>query len=110
MGGVGWHSGCELVCSQWSLQLRQRASVPHQQAPSVPPPASPSHRALCLCLNFAMHDGSAPPSADYLEVMKDKGLVLRTDVFEVLLAQLAGGGAGGGDDDGDGDSGGAGNA
>jgi hypothetical protein len=62
-----------------------------------------------LYLNFAMHDGSAPPSAEYLEVMKDKGLVLRTDVFEVLLAQLEGGGAGGGDD-GDGDSGGAGNA
>jgi hypothetical protein len=57
-----------------------------------------------------MHDGSAPPSAEYLEVMKDKGLVLRTDVFEVLLAQLEGGGAGGGGDDGDGDSGGAGNA
>jgi hypothetical protein len=37
--------------------------------------------------------------------MKDRGLVLRTDVFEVLLAQLEGDGGGGG-----GDGGGAGNA
>ncbi len=33
------------------------------------------------------------PGAEYLEVMKDKDLVMRTDVFEVALAQLEGGAA-----------------
>ena len=92
--------------------VRSPASARLLQAPSAPPPAQrgpPWHlcpyRAFCLLLSPDPCDLSAPRSAEYLEVMKDRGLVLRTDVFEVLLAQLEGDGGGGG-----GDGGGAGHA
>ncbi|EFN57952.1 hypothetical protein CHLNCDRAFT_142066 [Chlorella variabilis] len=44
------------------------------------------------CDGLALLNGHAPPKelSEYVEVMKDKELTLRTDVFEVVLAQLEG--------------------
>ncbi len=40
------------------------------------------------CRVHALNCALSPKPAEYIEVMKDKELVLRTDVFEVLLQQL----------------------
>ena len=87
---VGWR---RVGPSRLFLSPPARSSSPvpiHPQNAQLPPPPT--------------------AAAEYLEVMKDKGLVLRTDAFEVVLAQLdheqaameagGGGGGGGGDDNG----------
>lgn len=44
------------------------------------------------CDGLALLNGTVPPKelSEYMEVMKDKELVMRTDVFEVALVQLEG--------------------
>ncbi|KAL4447355.1 hypothetical protein ABPG77_007388 [Micractinium sp. CCAP 211/92] len=56
--------------------------------------ACPWSKAI-WCDGLALLNGTVPPKelSEYLEVMKDKDLVMRTDVFEVALAQLEGGAA-----------------
>ncbi|GAB4821148.1 hypothetical protein N2152v2_008194 [Parachlorella kessleri] len=53
--------------------------------------ACPWDKALWLD-GMALLNGSAPPQelGEYLDIVKDKDLLIRTDVYEVLLAQLEG--------------------
>lgn len=66
------------------------ACTPSTHAGPCSPPLRPLHQALRAPshLRTCTHNPCCACCAEYLEVMKDKDLVLRTDVFEVLLAQL----------------------
>ena len=81
--------------------LRKASCVCAQQAAKKPFPPTPVPTPLVhprVTQQQSVSQSTRPPTlpAEYLEVMKDKGITLRTDVFEVALAALEGGAGGGG--------------